>query len=58
MNTTLYTAKNLEMNGKLRRFLLSSVRQGRSYREIAEELSAAGLPVSKSTIANWLAGRH
>ena len=54
MNSLLYQIKDYEMAGNLHRFLLGSLRSGKSFRSIAEELSEVGTPVSKSTVANWI----
>jgi len=53
VTTALWVAKDLENDGRLGSFLVRSRSEGRSYREIAEELSEAGMPVSKSTVAKW-----
>jgi hypothetical protein len=55
MKSYLWQIKDLEMDGRLGSHLTRSRHAGKGVREIAQELSEAGITVSKSTVAIWLA---
>lgn len=49
-----FDAKNVEMEGKLRRRLRDWRAQGKSLGWMATKLSETGMYVPKSTVYNWL----
>jgi transposase-like protein len=53
VTTPLYQLKDREI-GNLDKMLQRCVRDGVSVRQLARDLSAQGVPVSKSTAQRWL----
>lgn len=54
MSSHLWHLKDLEMDGRLGSYLIKARKSGLGIRAIAQDLSEAGTPVSKSTVANWI----
>ena len=53
MNSNLFTLKNIELHGTLKRKLKAYRKSGKSFREIAKLLSIEGTPVTHETIRGW-----
>ena len=53
MATAIYTLANRVLRGQLPRRLREARKDGISYRRLAEEFNAEGIPVSHETIRQW-----
>jgi transposase-like protein len=54
MATAIYTLANRVLRGQLPRRLREARKDGISYRRLAEEFNAEGIPVSHETIRQWV----